>query len=114
MLKYANQFANTANSLPNLDFDNRHVGAANFQAIFEICMTHKSLLSTGTSDLYSWHILSFHFMFAWCTYLMTNLEFPNEFVAIAYQFPYFNITNTLQMGLRGVQIRCRLPCIADA
>src|SRR5882724_7956747 len=107
MLKYANQFANTANSLPNLDFDNRHVGAANFQAIFEICMTHKSLLSTGTSDLYSWHILSLHFMFAWCTYLMTNLEFPNEFVAIAYQFPYFNITNTLRMDLRDVQIRCR-------
>ena len=41
---------------------------------------------------------------------MTNLEFPNEFVAIAYQFPYFNITNTLRMDLRGVQIRCRLPC----
>ena len=100
MFKYVIQFANTANSLPNLDFDNRYVGTANFQAIFEICMTHKSLLSTGTSDLYSWHILSLHFMFASCTYLMTNLEFPNEFVAIMYQFPY----------LRGMQIQCHLLC----
>src|ERR1700733_9562333 len=112
MFKYAIQFANTANSLPNLDFDNRYVGAANFQAIFEICMTHKSLLSTGTSDLYSWHILSLHFVFAWCTYLMTNLEFLNEFVAIAYQLPYLNITNTLRMDLCSVQIWCHLLCMS--
>ena len=50
MFKYAIQFANTANSLPNLDF---YVGTANFQGIFGICMTHKSLLSTGASDLYT-------------------------------------------------------------
>jgi hypothetical protein len=43
MFKYANQFVNTANSLPNLDFDdNRHVGTTNFQGIFGIYMTHKS------------------------------------------------------------------------
>jgi hypothetical protein len=46
MFKYVIQLANTANSLPNLDFDNRYVGSANFQGIFGICMTHKSLLST--------------------------------------------------------------------
>ena len=55
MFKYAIQFANTANSLPNLEFDNWYVGTANFQGIFRICMTHKSLLSTRASDLYTWH-----------------------------------------------------------
>jgi hypothetical protein len=60
MFKYAIQFANTANSLPNLDFDNRYVGTANFQGIFGICMTHISLLSTRASDLYTWHILSLY------------------------------------------------------
>ena len=54
MFKYAIQFANTANSLPNLDFDNRYVGTTNFQGIFGICMTHKSLLSTGALDLYTY------------------------------------------------------------
>ena len=44
MFKYAIQFANTTNSFPNLDFDNRYVGTANFLGIFGICMTHKSLL----------------------------------------------------------------------
>ena len=53
MFKYAIQFVNTANSLQNLDFDNRYVGTANFQGMFGICMTHKSLLSTGGSDLYT-------------------------------------------------------------
>jgi hypothetical protein len=52
-LKYAIRFANTANSLPNLDFDNRYVAAANLQGIFGICMRHKSLLSIGASDLYT-------------------------------------------------------------
>jgi hypothetical protein len=53
MFKYAIQFANTANSFPNLDFDNRYVSTANFLGIFGNCMTHKSLLSTGASDLYT-------------------------------------------------------------
>ena len=41
---------------------------------------------------------------------MTNLEFPNEFAAIAYEFLYFNITIALRMHLRDVQIWRRLPC----
>ena len=41
---------------------------------------------------------------------MTNLEFPNEFAAIAYEFLHFNITIALRMHLRDVQIRRRLPC----
>ena len=76
MFKYAIQFANTANSLPNLDFDNRYVGTANFQGIFGICMTDKSLLSTRASDLYTRHILNLYFKFLWCANLMTSLELP--------------------------------------
>ena len=110
MFKYAIQFANTANSLPNLDFDNRYVATTNFQGIFGICMTHKSLLSTKASDLYTWHILSLYFKFLLCTNLMTNLEFPIEFAAIAYEFLYLNITIALQMHLWNVQIGRRLPC----
>ena len=106
MFKYAIQFANTANSLPNLDFDNRYVGTTNFQGIFGICMTHKSLLSTGTSDLYTWHILSLYFNFLLCANLMTNLEFPNEFAAIAYEFLFLNITIALRMHLWDIQIWC--------
>jgi hypothetical protein len=47
------QYANTANPFPNLDLDNRYVGTTNFQGIFRIGMTHKSLLSTRASDLYT-------------------------------------------------------------
>ena len=111
MFKYAIQFANTANSFPNLDFDNRYVGTTNFLGIFGICMTHKSLLSTRASDLYTWHILNLYFKFLLCANLMTNLEFPNEFAAIAYEFLYFNITIALRMHLRDVQIWRRLPCL---
>ena len=110
MLKYANQFVNTANSLPNLDFDNRYVGTANFLGIFGICMTHKSLLSTGASDLYTWHILNLYFKFLLCANLMTNLEFLNEFAAIAYEFLYLNIMIALWMHLGDVQIWHRLLC----
>ena len=110
MFKYVIQFANTANSFPNLDFDNRYVGTANFLGIFGICMTHKSLLSTRASDLYTWHILSLYFKFLLCANLMTNLEFPNEFAAIAYEFLYFNITIALRMHLRDIQIWRHLPC----
>jgi len=46
MFKYAIQFANAANLLPNSGFDNRYVGATNFQGIFGICTRHESLLST--------------------------------------------------------------------
>ena len=109
MFKYVIQLANTANSLPNLDFDNRYVGSANFQGIFGICMTHKSLLSIGAWDLYTWHILNLYFKFLLCANLMTNLEFPNEFAAIAYEFLYFNITIALRIHLRDVQIWRRLP-----
>ena len=110
MFKYAIQFANTANSLPNLDFDNRYVGTANFQGIFGICMTDKSLLSTRASDLYTRHILSLYFKFLLCANLMTSLELPIEFATITYEFLYLNLTITLQMHLRDVQIWCRLPC----
>ena len=99
MFKYAIQFANTANSLPNLDFDNRSVATANFQGIFGIYMTHKSLLSAGASDLYTWHILSLHFKFLLCANLMTNLEFPNEFATIAYKILYLNIMILMWMLL---------------
>jgi hypothetical protein len=34
-------------------------------------------------------------MFVCSTYFMTNSKFLNGFVAIVYQFPYINITNTL-------------------
>ena len=76
-------------------------------------MTHKCLLSTGASDLYTWHILNLYFKFLLCANLMTNLEFPNEFAAIAYEFLYFNITIALRMHLRDVQIWRRLPCLND-
>jgi len=113
MFKYVIQFANTANSLPNLDFDNRYIGTTNFQGIFGICMRHKSLLSTRASDLYTWHTLGLYFKFLLCANLMTNLEFPNEFVAIAYEFLYLNITIALWMHLRDVQIRCCLLCMYE-
>ena len=50
-----------------------------------------------------WSILYFGLNFrdvtlVWCTYLMTNLEFLNEFVTIAYQFQYLNITNYIVNG----------------
>src|ERR1700691_5831917 len=95
-------------ALPNLDFDNRSVATANFQGIFGIYMTHKSLLSARASDLY---ILSLHFKFLLCANLMTNLEFLNEFPTIAYEFLYLNITIAMRMHLRDVQIRRRLPCV---
>ena len=62
MFKYAIQFANTANALPNLDFDNRYVGTANFQGIFGLCMTHKSLLSIRASDFVhlTYSLANFH------------------------------------------------------
>ena len=109
MFKYAIQFANTANSLPDLDFDNRYVGTANFQGIFGICMTDKSLLSTRASDSYTRHILSLYFKFSLCANLMTSLEPPIEFATITYEFLYLNITIALQMYLRDVQIWCHLP-----
>ena len=40
---------------------------------------------------------------------MTNLEFPNEFVAIAYEFLYLNITIALWMHLQDIQIQLCLP-----
>ena len=90
MFKYAIQFANTANSLPNLDFDNRYVGTTNFQGIFGICMTHKSLLSTRALDLHTWHMLSLYFKFLLCANLITNFKFPIEFAAIAFIFEHYN------------------------
>ena len=109
MLKYVIRFVNTANSLTNLDFDNKYIAAAKLQSIFGICMRHKFLLSTGALDLYTWHIIGLYFKFLLCANLMTNLEFPNEFVAIAYEFPYLNITIVLRMHLQDVQIwRCLL------
>ena len=37
MLKYVIQFVNTANSFPNLDFDNRYIG----QSAWDQYVTHK-------------------------------------------------------------------------
>jgi hypothetical protein len=101
-------------TLPNLDFDNRSVATTNFQGIFGIYMTHKSLLSAGASDLYTWHILSLHFKFLLCANLMTNLEFPNEFATIAYEFLYLNITIAMWMHLWDVQIRRCLLWMSDS
>ena len=91
-------------------FDNRYVGTTNSQGIFGICITHKSLLSTRASDLYTWYIQSLYFKILLCTNLMTKLEFPIEFVAIAYEFLYLNITIALQIHLQDVQIQHHLSC----
>ena len=96
MFKYAIQFANTANSLPNWDFDNRYVGTANFQGIFGICITDKSSLSTRASDLYTRHILSLHFKFLLYANLMTSLELLIEFATITYLWiPIFEHYNCI-------------------
>ena len=121
MFKYAIQFENMANSLPNLDFDNRYVGTANFQGIFGICMTHKSLLSTRASDLYTRHILSLYFKILLCANLMTSLELPIEFVTITYEFLYLNITNYCipnafarcsNLVLSAMTLLFSLPCLS--
>ena len=84
-----------------------------FRAYLEFT-THKSLLSAGASDLYTWHILSLHFKFLLCANLMTNLEFPNEFATIAYEFLYLNITIAMRMHLWDIQIWRRLPWMSDS
>ena len=96
MFKYAIQYANIVNSLPNWNFENGYISIANLQGIFRICMTQILIVhqSFGIVHLTYKFILQ---IFIMCK-IDDNLEFLIEFAAIICIFEHYNCIGWLSMA----------------
>ena len=110
MLKYGNWYTIATNSFGNSKFVIKYVHHANMKCKLRICQEYKSEVPMDNKDLCVMQMSNMAWKFAATTYLFSKSKFGNELAVFTNWFAYFNITNVLQMHLRGLQIWRRLPC----